>query len=1274
MNSKEMESKYAGLRQAKDTGRISDAQYREEVARLRLQASDGSWYQINPDDGRWMRWNGTAWEKSPPAAAQPSGQPQAVNARPPVRPQGQKQASAQNASAQTRIPTKFFPLLGYIAKSTVKVFRQQFKSMVFFGVLGWLLHTYLLVFVNQGFGQDTWVGQILSTQGNSLIGTIIWMIGSGLLFSWLGRKMFGPKGYKPPKAPSYSEMFREAGEMALAAMAATAGISMVIGIFGIGWGNAAMAIGIGGTMLTAGSSVIGLLVSSAWSSTYGLQQSVKAAKFSITTGKVAMAGSIGAFLLGALLGQMWQVKLIFGLVFLGLAFYLTHRENKSMIAMFIAMLPALAMAGMVYLIGHAHPVFADDGGWQEAGGNFGSWVKSEGAIQAIGSGVLPGIGVAIGPALYQVLISMGYNIDINGLGVQPPPDIGPVTGPVQIPQSDIPLKDEHGNTLLTWNPEQYGPGDDGKDGKPGWVWYNGNWVDPATAKSQIDKINPEANIPQQPNVNMTDEDGKPVITWQPGKYGPDTEGKPGGPGMVWHWGSWVTPQQAQQEVNQDLTRQAKDQADQERNLAEWRAKNAEALSKEREQAAAEVAAANAKRAQEAAQAAWQQNMANHIVDKMGNDPNVGADVRDAANRGDFEALKDYYKDKLTSDMQQSQSDAQHYNNMATLYGAGEMGAKLVVAGSKGALIAIGGPAGMVVTGTMVGTITAAQEGTTAYVNGDSTGQIIEKTGVGFLSGFKDGAVGIYTQTPGISTGAKYLIPAAADAGQTFIQSEISNPGDLTGNLTKALGSGGMSIGSTYIGNKIDSSNMGNVGKEIGNVITGTVGGAVGNAIQGGDPGEGAVDGFINSVGGRVGGHMGTAALDSARTQSEAPVKQAIGEGKAQREQEVGIGGQSKQVQELAGTVKQGDDGKNYVDEGGALNQLRDTQSSRTAKQAPDEIKEAISNTRTEKIYKPADEATINGVRSDLESKGIIKPGEELVMDTFSTPGKETPVASVGADRDARLVVMRPDPDNPGQMQKIEIPREHWEDKAYKDFYDHTTKMAGGEQNITEDKYPGYFKRVDEMTKNNPQGFSEDQIKSRAWAEEHNQLFTDKNHVESSRDNSDQLTKFVNGQETQTQGKSNVELTQKGESRLLDPEGYAKMWHEKSEVYAHMGNQPEAIAQSQKGVAEYMKIREGYDKQGFNVPPVDNQTAKAMEIISKAPVGVDATPQAIAKVNEQLQNLGFKDTNDALGKVAMQNEALKFSQPKGISSANTIRMGVNGIQPPPPEQPSENAVY
>ena len=189
MNLQEMESKYTSLRRARDSGAITDIQFQNDVAQLHLQASDGFWYQIDPNDGHWLKWNGQIYEKATPPAI------------------------------QSQVPRKFFPLLGYILISSWRIFRKQLPVMILFGILGWVLHTYLLVFINGGFGPGTWVGNFLATRGfgNTLSGTMIWIVVPGFLFGWL-RQLITQRGKKVPKQkqPSFLTFFHEAGGLASA--------------------------------------------------------------------------------------------------------------------------------------------------------------------------------------------------------------------------------------------------------------------------------------------------------------------------------------------------------------------------------------------------------------------------------------------------------------------------------------------------------------------------------------------------------------------------------------------------------------------------------------------------------------------------------------------------------------------------------------------------------------------------------------------------------------------------------------------------------------------------------------------------------------------------------------------------------------------------------------------------------------------------------------------------------------------------------------------------
>ncbi len=195
------------------------------------------------------------------------------------------------------------------------------------------------------------------------------------------------------------------------------------------------------------------------------------------------------------------------------------------------------------------------------------------------------------------------------------------------------------------------------------------------------------------------------------------------------------------------------------------------------------------------------------------------------------------------------------------------------------------------------------------------------------------------------------------------------------------------------------------------------------------------------------------------------------------------------------------------------------------------------------------------------------------------------------------------------------------------------------------------KRV-ERIKN--QGLTADQVKHRTFAEAHNQLFTDKYHMEASRANSDQGFNEIRHEGVEhTQVRSNIldakDVTLEGKNRreLQDPEGYGRMWDEKSHFYHD--NPAEALAQSKKGIAEMIDLREGQRTQGIDQAHLKPETAQAMEIIIKAPTGSDASPEALERVNQELQSITdsrgvqvYRDTNDAMSKLGRSVEFNKFN--------------------------------
>lgn len=81
MNFDQAEQRYAQLRQRANRGDLTDKQFADELAKLRLKTADGVWWTLRPQDGRWLRWDGAKWVVATPPRAGTAPTPAAAPQR-----------------------------------------------------------------------------------------------------------------------------------------------------------------------------------------------------------------------------------------------------------------------------------------------------------------------------------------------------------------------------------------------------------------------------------------------------------------------------------------------------------------------------------------------------------------------------------------------------------------------------------------------------------------------------------------------------------------------------------------------------------------------------------------------------------------------------------------------------------------------------------------------------------------------------------------------------------------------------------------------------------------------------------------------------------------------------------------------------------------------------------------------------------------------------------------------------------------------------------------
>ncbi|MCX6686437.1 MAG: hypothetical protein NTV10_07375 [Methanoregula sp.] len=108
MNAQEAEAAYRVVKSQFDAGQISLDEYNRRVSELRYQDNSGTWWSISPQDGSWLKWNGTTWEPAfaHAAVATPAPHPVAKPAHQQAQPAAQPSWYIPPVSAQQKPATQ----------------------------------------------------------------------------------------------------------------------------------------------------------------------------------------------------------------------------------------------------------------------------------------------------------------------------------------------------------------------------------------------------------------------------------------------------------------------------------------------------------------------------------------------------------------------------------------------------------------------------------------------------------------------------------------------------------------------------------------------------------------------------------------------------------------------------------------------------------------------------------------------------------------------------------------------------------------------------------------------------------------------------------------------------------------------------------------------------------------------------------------------------------------------------------------------------------------
>lgn len=401
MNFQEAVDAYRNLRNQLGAHQITPQEFREKVATLRVQDSNGRWWQIRGADGVWLRWNGTTWvEASPPHHARPAVVPRHPAAR---------RAAAPGKPQPPAPPQTMAQLLGLVLRSMLKGLLWKIPLAIGVAFLTWIVHTFLLVGPNGGFasGTNPILDSVLALRGKMISGTLFWALLVGLASVIFARlRQVGPA--KTLRSilgtPAWiQDSLRRSRTLALPILVGGSALALLTGtLLGNRLVSLQLVAAAVGALIAQHESFLFLVMRLAWSDAQRLFKRPPK-EFNLAWAGMGTVGATFGFFGASILPSAPYCGCAGVLLLAGVMVALILSRRGKPAAGTLLLL--LAVAGALALA--TTPAYADDGGWAEAGGNFSDWIRSEGGTIAIMMGLPPALAAAIGAVLGGVIAGIG---------------------------------------------------------------------------------------------------------------------------------------------------------------------------------------------------------------------------------------------------------------------------------------------------------------------------------------------------------------------------------------------------------------------------------------------------------------------------------------------------------------------------------------------------------------------------------------------------------------------------------------------------------------------------------------------------------------------------------------------------------------------------------------------------------------------------------------------------------------------------------------------------